>query len=216
MTARSPCWPRTGRASAWIRPTTWWCARTAASGSPTRATASSRTTRGCARTAKSAPAMSTASTPPVLPSSAWPMISSSPTTSPSPPTNVSVKPKGLAFSPDESLLYIADPGASHQQGGPRHIRRFEVGADGRSLRGGEVFAECTKGLFDGLRLDTEGRIWSSAGDGVHAYHPDGTLLGKILLPEPVANLCFGGPKRNRLFICATSSLYAITLNATGA
>jgi gluconolactonase len=91
-----------------------------------------------------------------------------------------------------------------------------VGADGRSLRGGEVFAECTNGLFDGFRLDTEGRIWTSALDGVHVYHPDGTLLGKILLPERVANVCFGGPKRNRLFICATSSLYAITVNAKGA
>jgi gluconolactonase len=83
------------------------------------------------------------------------------------------------------------------------------------LSGGEVFAECTNGLFDGFRLDTEGRIWTSAADGVHAYHPDGTLLGKILVPERVANVCFGGPKLNRLFICATSSLYAITLNAKG-
>lgn len=127
-----------------------------------------------------------------------------------------VKPNGLAFSPDGSLLYIADTGASHAPDGPRHIRRFKVGADGRSLGGGEVFAECTSGLFDGFRLDTKGRIWTSALDGVHAYHPDGTLLGKILLPERVANVCFGGPKRNRLFICATTSLYAITLNAKGA
>ena len=120
-----------------------------------------------------------------------------------------------AFSPDESLLYIADTGASHAADGPRHIRRFEVARNGRGLSGGEVFAECTNGLFDGFRLDTEGRIWTSAMDGVHAYHPDGTLLGKILLPERVANVCFGGPKRNRLFICATTSLYAITLNAKG-
>lgn len=127
-----------------------------------------------------------------------------------------VKPNGLAFSPDGSLLYIADTGASHAPDGPRHIRRFKVGVDGRSLGGGEVFAECTSGLFDGFRLDTKGRIWTSALDGVHAYHPDGTLLGKILLPERVANVCFGGPKRNRLFICATTSLYAITLNAKGA
>ncbi|MDQ0016902.1 gluconolactonase [Variovorax boronicumulans] len=126
-----------------------------------------------------------------------------------------VKPNGLAFSPDESLLYIADTGASHMKDGPRHIRRFKVGTDGRSLSGGEVFAECTSGMFDGFRLDTEGSIWTSALDGVHAYHPDGTLLGKILLPERVANVCFGGPKRNRLFICATTSLYAITLNAKG-
>lgn len=126
-----------------------------------------------------------------------------------------VQPNGLAFSPDESLLYVADTGANYQPDGPRHIRRFQLGADGRSLRGGEVFAECTNGLFDGFRLDTEGRLWSSALDGVHGYHPDGTLLGKIVLPECAANVCFGGPKRNRLFICASSSLYAITLNVKG-
>lgn len=127
-----------------------------------------------------------------------------------------VKPNGLAFSPDGSLLYIADTGASHMENGPRHLRRFSVAADGRTLRGGEVFADCTSGMFDGFRLDTEGRIWTSALDGVHVLHPDGTLLGKILVPERVANVCFGGPKRNLLFICATTSLYAITVNAKGA
>ena len=126
-----------------------------------------------------------------------------------------VKPNGLAFSPDESMLYIADTGASHDPDGPRHIRRFELSADGRRLGASGVFAECTNGMFDGFRIDTEGRIWTSAGDGVHAYHPDGKLLGKILLPERAANLCFGGPKLNRLFICATQSLYAITLHAKG-
>ncbi|WP_208509334.1 SMP-30/gluconolactonase/LRE family protein [Variovorax paradoxus] len=126
-----------------------------------------------------------------------------------------VKPNGLAFSPDEHMLYIADTGASHDPNGPRHIRRFLVNPDNRSLRGGEVFAECTAGLFDGFRLDTDGRIWTSAADGVHVYHPDGTLLGKLLVPERVANVCFGGPKRNRLFVCATTSLYAITVNAKG-
>ncbi len=126
-----------------------------------------------------------------------------------------VKPNGLAFSPDESVLYIADTGASHAADGPRHIRRMEVSADGKRLGKSTVFATCNHGLFDGFRVDTEGRIWSSAGDGVHAFDPDGTLLGKLLVPEPVANVCFGGPKRNRLFICATSSLYAIYLNAKG-
>jgi gluconolactonase len=126
-----------------------------------------------------------------------------------------VKPNGLAFSPDESVLYVADTGASHATDGPRHIRRMEVTEGGRRLGTSRVFAECTKGLFDGFRLDTEGRIWTSAADGVHALHPDGSLLGKILLPERVANVCFGGPKRNRLFICATSSLYAIHLYAKG-
>jgi gluconolactonase len=127
-----------------------------------------------------------------------------------------LKPNGLAFSPDESVLYIADTGASHAADGPRHIRAFQVEAGGRRLRGGDVFAECGNGMFDGFRVDTQGRIWTSAGDGVHALHPDGSLLGKILVPERVANVCFGGARRNRLFICATSSLYAIHLNANGA
>ena len=126
-----------------------------------------------------------------------------------------VKPNGLAFSPDESVLYIADTGASHAADGPRHIRRMEVSADGKRLGDGRVFATCDNGMFDGFRVDTEGRLWSSAGDGVHAFDADGTLLGKLLVPERVANVCFGGPKRNRLFICATRSLYAIYLNAKG-
>ncbi|SEA15299.1 SMP-30/gluconolactonase/LRE family protein [Variovorax sp. YR216] len=127
-----------------------------------------------------------------------------------------VQPNGLAFSPDERLLYVADTGATHVTDGPRHIRRFQVADDGRSLSGGEVFATCADGLFDGFRIDTEGHLWSSAGDGVHCYLPDGTLIGKIRLPEVVANVCFGGPKLNRLFICATSSLYAVYLNARAA
>lgn len=127
-----------------------------------------------------------------------------------------VQPNGLAFSPDETLLYIADSGLSHVQDGPRHIRRFTVGRDGRSLAGGAVFATCAVGVFDGLRVDTRGNLWTSAGDGVHCFHPDGTLLGKIRVPEVVANLCFGGAKRNRLFICGTTSLYAAYVNAQGA
>ena len=71
-------------------------------------------------------------------------------------------------------------------------------------------------MFDGFRLDTEGRIWTSAADGVHVYHPDGTLLGKVLVPEVVANVQFGWPKRNRLYICGTTSLYAILLPVNGA
>jgi len=126
-----------------------------------------------------------------------------------------VKPNGLAFSPDERLLYIADTGATHVKDGPRHIRRFTVGAD-HSLSGGEIFATCDHGLFDGLRVDVEGNVWTSAGDGVHCYAPDGTLIGKIKVPEVVANVCFGGPKRNRLFICGTTSLYAVYLRVQGA
>ncbi|MGL5361706.1 MAG: SMP-30/gluconolactonase/LRE family protein [Bosea sp. (in: a-proteobacteria)] len=126
-----------------------------------------------------------------------------------------VKPNGLAFSVDESALYVADTGASHVADGPRHIRRIEVKADGATLGKSSVFATCTAGLFDGFRLDGQGRIWTSAADGVHCYDPDGTLIGKILIPELVANVCFGGPKRNRLFICGTTSLYSAftTVNA---
>ena len=126
------------------------------------------------------------------------------------------KPNGLGFSPDERLLYVADTGATHRTDGPRHIRRFRVNDDGRGLSGGEVFAECTQGLFDGFRIDTRGNLWTSAGDGVHCYAADGALIGKVRVPEVVANVCFGGPKRNRLFICATTSLYAIYVNAAGA
>ncbi|KNG93260.1 SMP-30/gluconolactonase/LRE family protein [Pseudaestuariivita atlantica] len=125
-----------------------------------------------------------------------------------------VKPNGLAFSPDESVLYIADTGGSHDPDGPRHIRRHTVSADG-TLGGGEVFATCTAGLFDGFRVDRSGRIWTSAEDGVHCYDPDGTLLGKVLIPEVVANVCFGGARLNRLFICGTSSLYSVYLDTNG-
>jgi gluconolactonase len=127
-----------------------------------------------------------------------------------------VKPNGLAFSPDEKLLYIADTGRTHVANGPKHIRVFEVNADGKSLGKGRLFADCTCGLFDGFRIDTKGNVWTSAGDGVHCYDPDGTLIGKIKVPEVVANVCFGGPKRNRLYICGTTSLYAIYVNARGA
>lgn len=127
-----------------------------------------------------------------------------------------VQPNGLAFSPDESLLYVSDSGVTHVHDGPRHIRRFRVGADGRSLSGGEVFAECGCGLFDGFRIDTKGNLWASAGDGVHCHAPDGKLIGKIRVPEVVANVCFGGPKLNRLFICGTTSLYSVYLNTRGA
>jgi len=125
-----------------------------------------------------------------------------------------LQPNGLAFSPDEAILYIVDTGATHVADGPHHVRRFRVGSDG-GLSGGEVFAECPKGLYDGLRVDVRGNLWLSAGDGVHCHAPDGTLLGRIRIPEPVANLCFGGAKRNRLFICATSSLYSVYLNTRG-
>lgn len=125
------------------------------------------------------------------------------------------KPNGLAFSPDESRLYVVDSGYLPDPRGPRHIRVFDV-ADGKTLSGGAVLAEISPGIPDGLRVDAEGRIWVGAGDGVHCLAPDGTLLGKIRVPEAVANLAFGGPNRDRLYITATTSLYAIYTNVRGA
>ncbi len=125
------------------------------------------------------------------------------------------KPNGLAFSPDESILYIADTGATHEANGPKHIRTMHVSSDGKSLSSGEVFAECTVGLFDGFRCDNAGRVWSSAADGVHCYSADGTLIGKVRIPEIVSNVTFGGAKRNRLFICGTTSLYSVYLTVNG-
>ena len=124
------------------------------------------------------------------------------------------RPNGLAFSPDERRLYIVDSGGIRFPENPRHIRVFDV--DGDTLSGGDVFAECTCGKFDGFRLDEDGRIWAAAGDGVHCYEPDGTLIGKVLAPEGVSNVVFGGPRHNRLFMTATTSLYTVLLSATGA
>ena len=120
------------------------------------------------------------------------------------------RPNGIGFSPDESVLYVADTGE------PGHIRAFDV-VDGRELANSRVFAVVSPGKSDGFRADTEGNIFTSARDGVHIYSPAGELLGKILLPEnAVANCCFGGPERNRLFITADKSLYSVVLNAQGA
>lgn len=126
-----------------------------------------------------------------------------------------VRPNGLAFSTDERRLYVSDTGATHVAGGPRHLRVFEVGSDG-TLSGGEVLVTCEAGLFDGFRVDEDDRIWTSAGDGVHCYTPDGRLLGKILLPEVVANVTFGGSDGRRLFICSTTTVHAVDLFVRGA
>lgn len=128
-----------------------------------------------------------------------------------------VRPNGLAFSPDESVLYIADTGISHvgPKACPPDIRAYEVTPDGTSTGGWSTFATCTEGVFDGFRVDTAGNLWSSAGDGVHCFADDGTLIGKITIPEVVANVEFGGVKRNRLYICATTGLYAMYLNTRG-
>ncbi len=125
------------------------------------------------------------------------------------------KPNGIAFSPDEKTLYVADTGKSHDPRGEHHIRAFSV-ADGKTVRKGRVFAQISPGLADGFRLDRDGNVWTSAGDGVHCFSRKGELLGKIKVPEVVSNLCFGGPKRNRLFITATRSLYAVYVAQAGA
>ena len=109
----------------------------------------------------------------------------------------------MAFSPDERAIYIADTRREH-------IRRFDAAADG-TLTGGEIFATCDAGSFDGLRLDDAGRVWAAAHDGLHCFDPDGTLIGKLLVPEIVANFTFGGPKRNQLYITASTSLYGIRM-----
>ena len=118
------------------------------------------------------------------------------------------RPNGLAFSLDDTLLYIADTRRNH-------IRVFPVDERG-DLGRGQLFAEGTAGHFDGIRLDNAGRVWAGVGDGVHCFDPDGTLIGKLHLPEDAANLTFGGPQRNMLFITATTSLYAIRTSVTGA
>ncbi len=118
------------------------------------------------------------------------------------------RPNGLAFSLDERRLYITDSAE-------KIIRRFNVADDG-ALSPGDMFAACSAGTFDGIRLDDAGRVWAAAGDGLHCFDPDGTLLGKLHVPEVTANLAFGGRQRNQLFICATSSLYSIRVNFNGA
>lgn len=121
-------------------------------------------------------------------------------------------PNGLAFSPDEQWLYVVDTGRMFGSD-PKHIRRFSM-ASGRP-KGGEVFHVIAPGSADGIRCDSDGNLWSSAGDGVHCLSPEGRLLGKILVPERVSNICFGGRAKHQLFITATTSLYAITLNRVG-
>lgn len=126
-----------------------------------------------------------------------------------------VQPNGLAFSPDETFLYVADTGRTHVPDCEPKIRKYPVDASGEALGTGEEFAVSDCGLFDGFRVDVSGNIWSSAGDGVHCFSPEGELLGKISIDEVVSNLCFFGANRNRLAICATSSVYSIYVNTRG-
>ncbi|MBE1497782.1 gluconolactonase [Amycolatopsis lexingtonensis] len=120
------------------------------------------------------------------------------------------RPNGLAFSADESLLYIAD---TRQD--PSHLRVFRVGPDG-TLAGGEIFATSDAGGFDGVRVDADGRVWAAAHDGLHCFDPDGTRIGKLRIPEICSNLTFGGARRNELFITASSSVYTLRVNVNGA
>lgn len=125
-----------------------------------------------------------------------------------------VMPNGLAFSGDERTLYVVDSGKSHVDGGPAHLRAFQVDADHR-VTGGEVLVDCPVGIFDGFRLDADDRIWVTTGDGVYCYTSEGTLLGKILLHKIAGNLTFAGPRRNIMYVCATNSLYRIRLKING-
>ena len=112
------------------------------------------------------------------------------------------KPNGLCFSPDEKLLYIADSGSPH------HIRVFDVSEDNR-LSNGRIFVVISPGHPDGIKCDGKGNVWSSAGDGVHVFAPDGSLTKKIPVPETPSNLCFGGQEGQTLYITARTSLYSV-------
>jgi gluconolactonase len=130
------------------------------------------------------------------------------------------KPNGLCFSPDEKKLYIVDTGVPKKAGDPTPIRVYDV-EDGRRLKNGRMFVDMGHGLSDGIRCDVDGNVWSAAGwgdekfNGVHVFAPDGKLIGKIHLPETCANLCFGGAKKNRLFMAASQSLYALYVGTEG-
>jgi len=131
------------------------------------------------------------------------------------------KPNGLCFSPDEKLLYIVDTGAPKHPNDPHQIRIYDV-VDGTHLKNGRMFVDMSPGNSDGIRCDVDGNVWSAAGwgdehyNGVHVFAPDGKLIGKIHLPEDCANICFGGAKKNRLFMAASQSLYALYVGTEGA
>jgi gluconolactonase len=130
------------------------------------------------------------------------------------------KPNGLCFSPDEKLLYIVDSAIPKQPNAPRPIRVYDV-VDHVKLTNGRIFANMSPGTSDGIRCDVDGNVWSAAGwggegfNGVHIFAPDGTLIGKIHLPETCANLCFGGTKRDRLFMTASQSIYSLYVGTEG-
>ncbi len=121
------------------------------------------------------------------------------------------QPNGLAFSPDETRLYVADSGGSHDPAVEATIFAFDVSPDNR-LSNKRSFAVVSPGFPDGLRVDHLGNLWTSSADSVQCYAPDGTHLGKIFVPEVVSNLEFGGPRNTRMFITASTSVYAIHVN----
>ncbi len=127
------------------------------------------------------------------------------------------EPNGLAFSPDESVLYVSDTSAALRSDGSgnHHIVAFDV-IDGQDLANPRVFAVVEPGLADGFRVDVNGFVYTSSADSVQVYHPDGSRIGRIAVPEKVGNLVFGGAHGNELFICAATSLYRIVLNTRGA
>jgi gluconolactonase len=125
-----------------------------------------------------------------------------------------VQPNGLAFSQDETQLFVVDSARTSGQDLPGHIRRFELGADGVPIDRG-IVVEASVGVFDGIRLDDQDRIWAGTGEGVHCYAPDGRLLGKILTGGPIINLCFGGPKRNVLYMCGPREVSRVPVRARG-
>lgn len=124
-------------------------------------------------------------------------------------------PMALPSHPTKNASTLPIPRRAMTRRRRAAIRVFDV-VDGSRLKNGRVFCNLDSGIPDGFHVDTLGNVWTSAGDGVHCFAPDGTLLGKILVPQTVANLTFGGPRRNRLFITATRSLYAVYTTATGA
>lgn len=131
------------------------------------------------------------------------------------------KPNGICFSPDEKKLYLVDTGLPKHSGDPRPIYVYDV-VDGVRLTNKRQFVNMAPGSSDGIRCDMDGNVWSAAGwgddryNGVHVFAPDGAVIGKIHLPETCANLCFGGTKKNRLFIAASQSLYSVYVEAQGA
>jgi gluconolactonase len=126
------------------------------------------------------------------------------------------RPNGLCFSPDESVLYLVESSA------PRNLYAYDVVEGGRRLANKRKHIECADGTPDGMRCDVDGNLWmgwgmgDAAHDGVNIYNPDGRLIGRINLPERCANLCFGGTYRNRLFMAASKSVYALYVNTQGA